>query len=146
MQVCVGVVLVGAANYLDGYTPRATLHPAEIDATRCGYSGPHCRRSVYKTGMPLVFNYTVLNGMGRNGVIHGEPRFVPKDASMARVLDVDFTFSDVLWPWTGFLGVYVSVSESSSFTGIVEGTIEATVVSPPVWGRTRDRCRWRRPR
>ena len=126
--------LVGAANYLDGYTPRATLHPAEIDATRCGYSGPHCRRSVYKTGMPLVFNYTVLNGMGRNGVIHGEPRFVPKDASMARVLDVDFTFSDVLWPWTGFLGVYVSVSESSSFTGIVEGTIEATVVSPPRLG------------
>ena len=38
--------------------------PAELDFTDCPYMWPFCRQPLYAGAMPLMFNATVLNGMG----------------------------------------------------------------------------------
>ena len=43
--------------------------PAELDFTDCPYMWPFCRQPLYAGAMPLMFNATVLNGMG----LIGEP-------------------------------------------------------------------------
>ena len=41
--------------------------PAELDFTDCPYMWPFCRQPLYANAMPLMFNATVLNGMGLTG-------------------------------------------------------------------------------
>jgi hypothetical protein len=41
--------------------------PAELDFTDCPYMWPFCRQPLYAGAMPLMFNATVLNGMGVTG-------------------------------------------------------------------------------
>ena len=38
--------------------------PTELDFTDCPYMWPFCRQPLYAGAMPLMFNATVLNGMG----------------------------------------------------------------------------------
>ena len=46
------------------------------------------------------------------------------------VLDVAVEASEVLWPWSGYLAVTISVaSAASAFAGTAEGIITFTVVS-----------------
>lgn len=41
------------------------------------------------------------------------------------------TYSEVLWPWSGWLAVSIIVNkEASSWNGIAQGHIELTVESP----------------
>ena len=54
---------------LKQYKPRASVVPAELDFTDCPYMWPFCRQPLYASAMPLMFNATVLNGMG----LIGEP-------------------------------------------------------------------------
>ncbi|KIY91784.1 hypothetical protein MNEG_16179 [Monoraphidium neglectum] len=98
--------LAKAEAVLADYTPRASLSPTTLDFTDCPYMWPYCRQPVYAFGLPLAFNATVLNGMGATGRFLGEPEFQPGDEG-GRQLLVSFTKSDVLWPWSGFLGVYI---------------------------------------
>ena len=53
------------------YKPQATLFPPYIDMTECPYMWPYCSQPVYYTGMPLIANITILNGMGLSGRIKG---------------------------------------------------------------------------
>lgn len=47
------------------------------------------------------------------------------------------TYSEVLWPWSGWLAVSLSVARSAAtWTGIAQGHIEVTVESPPEEGET----------
>ena len=52
---------------LKQYKPRASVVPAELDFTDCPYMWPFCRQPLYANAMPLMFNATVLNGMGLIG-------------------------------------------------------------------------------
>lgn len=50
------------------------------------------------------------------------------------------TYSEVLWPWSGWLGVNVGVARSAaSWKGTAQGHIELTVESPPEEGETQPR-------
>lgn len=99
-----------AASYkvLANYTPRASLHPGALDFTDCPYMWPHCRQPLYAFAQPLVYNATILNGMGVIGKLVGTPTFEPSDEG-GKLLHVTFAASEVLWPWTGALAVYVEV-------------------------------------
>ena len=55
-------------NILQKYQPRASIVPPKLDFTDCPYAWPFCRQPVYAGAMPLMFNATVLNGMGLTGV------------------------------------------------------------------------------
>lgn len=102
------VTLAAAEAVLASYAPRASLVPAKLDFTDCPYAWPYCRQGVYAFGLPLAFNATILNGMGATGRLAGPPVFEAADEG-GRLLSVTFTWSEVLWPWSGFLGVFVEV-------------------------------------
>eukprot|EP00937_MAST-01D_sp_MAST-1D-sp2_P002288 g2288.t1 len=123
--------IAGALELLRNYTPRASLYPAELDLTRCPYMWPYCKQPLFAGGMPAVVNVTVLNGMGVAGEIRAV-RWRP-DAALrgSSALVVEVSHSQVVWPWTGYLGLFVSVGAGGErLDCVVGGTLTLEVVSP----------------
>lgn len=113
---------------------KASLIPAEIDlsAGACPYAWPYCRQPVYHDAMPLVFNATIINGMGVTGRLTGPPLFKPTDEG-GKHLHLSFEWSEDLWPWSGYLALFIRVLPSGSgYSGVATGEISFTVVSPPL--------------
>lgn len=54
----------------------------------------------------MIFNATLLNGQGVVGRLEGPPVWLPADAG-GRHLHIDFEWSDTLWPWSGYLALYI---------------------------------------
>ena len=123
--------LVRAYELLQGYVPQITISPNKIDWTDCPYMWPICSQPLYHTAMPTVINMTVINGMGVTGTIPNTPTWHPNKQTKGSLLEVSFTYSSLLWPWSGFLTVKISVSQAGAqFAGTVEGYILLTVQSP----------------
>lgn len=122
--------LLESYEILSKYEPRASLVPPTLDFLECPYMWPFCRQPLYAGAMPVIFNVTILNGMGVVGYVEGIPEWKPSDTA-GELLDIRFTFSDVIWPWTGFLGLHLQVKdEGVNFSGILEGDVSLTIVSP----------------
>lgn len=69
--------------------------------------------------------------MGVVGYISGSPMWEPFD-EVGNLLSIHFKYSDVIWPWTGFLALHMQIKEEGSlFSGIIEGNIVINVFSPP---------------
>jgi membrane-bound transcription factor site-1 protease len=94
--------LIESQKILEAYTPRTSITPASLDLTDCPYAWPFCQQAIYHDGMPLIFNATILNGMGVVGYVEGSPRWEPTNEE-GKLLDLQITHSDVIWPWTGKL-------------------------------------------
>jgi membrane-bound transcription factor site-1 protease len=130
---------VKSYEILMNYTPRASVHPRMLDLTDCPFLWPFCRQPLYHGAMPVIFNATVLNGMGVVGYFEGPPVWSPT-VDAGHLLDIQFTYSDVIWPWTGFVGLHLRIKpEGSTHAGIIHGNISFTVVSPPARGEDRPR-------
>ncbi|CAN0170130.1 unnamed protein product, partial [Ectocarpus sp. 12 AP-2014] len=136
--------VAGAFVLLSRYTPRASLLPPQLDLTD-PYMWPFSRQPLYYGAQPVVFNVTVANGMGVTGYITSlswaEERTSQRAAGRdGDVLDVRAEFSDVLWPWSGFLALSLTVSElGRDFQGLVLGNLEVTVESEAGPGETQPR-------
>ena len=134
--------LHASREILRDYEPRASLVPGSLDFTACPYMWPHCRQALYHGAMPFMFNATVVNGMGLTGWLEAAPVWTPTDgddgddgdrsSDLGKHLDVRFEFSDVLWPYSGYLAFYARVKKSASaLEGVASGVITFTVLSPP---------------
>lgn len=129
---------------LANYTPRASVVPSVLDLTSCPYSWPFCRQPIFHGSMPLIFNATILNGMGVVGWLEGSPQWEPDTSATqgGSFLEISFTHSPVLWPWSGYLGIFIRVNvQGRGFSGKAEGKIHFTVVSPAGKGEKKPR-RW----
>lgn len=132
------VNLVGAYEALAAYTPRASVLPSSLDLTDCPYMWPYCSQPLYHSAMPVIVNTTVINGMGVAGSFFGEPQWLP--GRNGEVLDIAFTYSEILWPWSGYLALHIRVNEAGAeFEGEAEGLVQFVVVSPPSVGEDRPR-------
>ncbi|KAH9624048.1 hypothetical protein KSS87_019117 [Heliosperma pusillum] len=128
------VDLLESYEILKNYRPRASIFPSVLDFTDCPYSWPFCRQPLYAGAMPVIFNSTILNGMGVIGYIKEPPIWIPANEE-GNLLSVHFTYSDVIWPWTGFLALHMQIKdEGAQFTGIIEGNVTVQVYSPPAQG------------
>ena len=86
--------------------------------------------ALHAGAMPRIVNITILNALGVSGALAAPPTFTPTDAGGAH-LDVRFAWGADLWPWSGWLGVYLRAAETGvAFTGTASGTIKFTVTSP----------------
>ncbi|KAJ3683096.1 hypothetical protein LUZ60_013323 [Juncus effusus] len=114
---------------LKAYTPRATFFPDHLDFTSCPYFWPFCRQPLYASSIPIIFNTTILNGMSVLGHVKSAPLWTPSD-DLGNLLNVRFEYSEVIWPWTGYLGIYLEVKdEGASFEGVIEGNVSLMVTS-----------------
>ena len=124
---------------LKDYTPRVSIVPADIDLSECPYAWPYCSQPLYANAMPVMLNATVLNGMGVEGRITKIPVWEPKNEA-GKMLDVRVEYSEQLWPWSGYLAVYLRVrTEAATFSGLAEGEITIEVESPPAIGEQEKR-------
>lgn len=81
-------------------------------------------------GMPVIVNITILNGMGVTGHIVGKPQWQPFVPQFGAHVEVAFQHSPVLWPWSGYLAVSISVSaNAANWDGIAQGQVGFAVMS-----------------
>lgn len=55
--------LIEAYKLLKRYKAQVSLIPSYIDLTECPYFWPYCSQPLYYTGMPVIVNVTILNGL-----------------------------------------------------------------------------------
>lgn len=83
----------------------------------------------YHGAQPVIFNVTLLNGMGVFGRVV-DISWTPGDN--AEMLEVHARFSEVVWPWSGFVALHFTVPElAREWEGVVTLTMHVTVESPP---------------
>lgn len=131
--------VIASYEVLKTYVPRASIVPSVLNMTECPFAWPFCTQPLYAHAMPVMFNATILNGMGVVGRVEGPPKWTPLDEG-GRLLDVRFDVSDTLWPWSGNLAMYFRVApEGEEFEGNASGEVTITVVSPPGVGEEQPR-------
>nr|DAD44666.1 TPA_asm: hypothetical protein HUJ06_002896 [Nelumbo nucifera] len=128
------VDLLKSYEILKNYQPRASIFPSVLDFTDCPYSWPFCHQPLYAGAMPVIFNATILNGMGVIGYVDSPPSWHPLD-EVGNLLNIHFTYSEVIWPWTGYLALHMQIKEEGAqFAGIIEGNVTVRVYSPSTRG------------
>lgn len=128
------VNLLESYEILKNYKPRTSIFPSVLDFMDCPYSWPFCRQPLYAGAMPVIFNATILNGMGVIGYVDGSPSWHPLNED-GNLLNIHFTYSEVIWPWTGYLALHMQIKEEGAqFSGVIEGNVTVKVYSPPSSG------------
>jgi membrane-bound transcription factor site-1 protease len=128
--------LSASKSVLQKYSkPRASVVPAQVDFTDCPYMWPYCLQPMYAGAQPIIFNATVLNGMGVWGNV-SQPVWIPGDEGGGH-LDIQFQYSEEMWPWSGHVSLFIVVKDSGKeFSGTAAGIVRFTVQSPPQLGST----------
>ncbi|KAL1808844.1 hypothetical protein DCAR_0728368 [Daucus carota subsp. sativus] len=128
------VDLLESFEILKNYKPRSSIFPVILDTTDCPYTWPFCRQPLYAGAMPVIFNTTILNGMGVIGYVENPPTWHPFSEE-GNLVSIHFTYSDVIWPWTGYLALHMQIKEEGShFSGVIEGNVTVKIHSPPAPG------------
>lgn len=98
---------------------------------------PYCTQPLYYGSMPVIVNVTILNGLGVSGKVIQKPQWHPYTTQQGHLLDVAITYSEILWPWSGWMAVHLSIStQGASYEGLAQGHITITVESPPSSGES----------
>ncbi|GFP86875.1 membrane-bound transcription factor site-1 protease [Phtheirospermum japonicum] len=128
------VDLLESYEILKSYVPRASIFPSVLNYMDCPYSWPFCRQPLYAGAMPVIFNATILNGMGVIGYVENPPIWLPFSEE-GNLLSIHFTYSDVIWPWTGYLALHMQIKEEGvHFSGEIEGNVTVNIYSPSAEG------------
>lgn len=132
--------LIRTYQTLQTYKPQASLSPSYIDLTECPYMWPYCTQPIYHGGMPVIINVTILNGMGVTGHIVDKPLWKPYAPQFGNYIEVAFSYSTTLWPWSGYLAIAIAVGKSAAnWQGIAQGLVTVTVESPAEEGEENPR-------
>nr|CAI5826238.1 unnamed protein product [Callosobruchus analis] len=132
--------LMKAYQILNSYKPQASLSPSYVDLSECPYMWPYCTQPLYYGAQPIIVNVTVLNGLGVSGRVVSKPEWHPYAPQHGRLLDVAVSYSELLWPWSGWMAVHLSVAaEGASYEGLAHGHVSVTVESPPGPGEQQPR-------
>lgn len=103
--------ILRSMKILSEYTPKVTLSPPYIDFTE-DYMWPYNTQSLFHTSVPTIVNVTILNGMGVTGILVNKPTWHPYTSQNGNLLNISITFSEVLWPWSGWMAVRIGKSIS----------------------------------
>ncbi|XP_039763502.1 membrane-bound transcription factor site-1 protease [Pararge aegeria] len=120
--------LISAYQFLREYEPQASLSPPYIDLTECQYMWPYCTQPLYYSAQPTIANVTVINGLG----VAGDVKKVSWHPHLPHgvLMSVSADYSQILWPWSGWLALSFTVLESGvNFDGVVEGHVNVTIES-----------------
>jgi membrane-bound transcription factor site-1 protease len=124
------VNLNGAVALLQSYKPRVTAWPPYYDSVECPYFSPYCDQPMYHSSMPVIFNATIINGISVTGKFAAAPTFVPSNEG-GKLLNVAFDFPNYLWPWSGYLGMRITIAANgATFDGVAEGVVTAKIITP----------------
>lgn len=101
--------ILRSMKILTEYKPKVTLSPPYLDCTE-DYMWPYSTQSLFHTSLPTIVNVTILNGVSVTGRVIHKPTWHPYILQNGNLLNVSITYSEVLWPWSGWLGVKIGNS------------------------------------
>lgn len=132
--------LMKAYQILSSYKPQASLSPSYIDLSECPYMWPYCTQPLYYGSLPVIVNVTILNGLGVSGKIVNKPQWHPYAPQQGQLIDIAISHSELLWPWSGWLAVSLSVTaEGAAYEGLAHGHVTVVIESPAGVGETEPR-------
>lgn len=92
---------------------------------------PYCTQPIFYSSVSIIVNVTILNGLSVSGKVIQKPQWHPYTTQQGHLLDVAITYSEILWPWSGWIAVHLSVSaEGATYEGLAQGHISVVVESP----------------
>jgi len=121
--------ILKSIKILSQYQPKVTLSPTHLDMTD-DYMFPYNTQPIYHTSQPMIVNVTILNGIAVTGHVR-EVQWYPYQNENGNLLNVSISYSDILWPWSGWMSLHVTVNEyGQNFEGQSLGHVSVTVESP----------------
>lgn len=138
-----------AIEYLERFRPHVSFWPPRLSnhMSDCPYLWPFCDSNLFQTSQPLLMNLTILNsivatsGIYRIEYVETTDKFgesfdgisfsLQRDKSKhhrvtlrGNVLVVKADFEDIIWPWSGFMGLSVSLNNYlTNYQGNVSGLL-----------------------
>lgn len=126
--------ILKSMNILSKYQPKVTFSPSYLDFTE-DYMWPYSSQPLFHTSSPAIANVTILNGVSVIGKIKTPPTWHP--LHNGHLINVSVSYSEVLWPWSGWLALHIIVNEAGEgFEGVAQGHISVTVESPMIENST----------
>ncbi|MFH4973379.1 hypothetical protein AB6A40_000088 [Gnathostoma spinigerum] len=123
------VDIVRSFNLMRTYRPSITMIPPYLDFTECPYMWPYCSQPLYAFALPITVNVTIMNGLGVSGKITEAPIWEPFMEENGDLLQVSIDYEAVIWPWSGYMAVSLSVSpKGKDFEGTASGRISVSVM------------------
>ncbi|KAH8329639.1 hypothetical protein KR074_005924 [Drosophila pseudoananassae] len=121
--------LLKSMQLLLTYKPTITLIPPFLDFT-LNYMWPYSSQPLYHGSSVVIANVTILNGIAVTSQVVGTPKWIPDLSQHGQFLQISTKFSPTLWPWTGWMAVYIAVNkEGENFEGVCKGSIALLVES-----------------
>lgn len=121
--------ILKSIKILSEYQPKVSLSPTHLDMTD-DYMFPYNTQSIFYTMQPIIVNVTILNGIAVTGRV-AEVQWYPYQNENGNLLNVSISYSDVLWPWSGWMSLHITVNEyGQQFEGQALGHVSVTIESP----------------
>lgn len=134
------LAIMESYRLLSNYRPKITVFPKQLDFTKCPHMFPYCAQPFYYSSITTSFNLTILNGISVYGIIDEPPIWIPSHNDTKDLINITFNYSDVIWPWTGWISIHIDVSQQAkNFKGIIHGNINLEVKIPPFPGQEETR-------
>ncbi|XP_022222854.2 membrane-bound transcription factor site-1 protease [Drosophila obscura] len=121
--------LLKSMQSLLSYRPKISLIPPLLDYTS-NYMWPYSSQPLYFGSSVAIVNVTILNGISVASRVVGTPKWIPDVDHHGQFLKISTRFSPILWPWTGWMAVYIAVhKDGEGFEGVSKGNISLVVES-----------------
>ncbi|KAH8373412.1 hypothetical protein KR009_006393 [Drosophila setifemur] len=121
--------LLRSMQLLLSYKPKISLIPPFLDFT-LNYMWPYSSQALYYGSSVAIANITILNGITVTSQIVVTPKWIPDINQHGQFLEISTRYSPILWPWTGWMAVYIGVNKDGvSFEGVCKGNIFLVVES-----------------
>uniref|UniRef100_A0A1A9WBQ1 Membrane-bound transcription factor site-1 protease n=1 Tax=Glossina brevipalpis TaxID=37001 RepID=A0A1A9WBQ1_9MUSC len=119
--------ILNSMELLLSYSPKITFSPPYLDYVE-PYMWPYSSQPLYCQAMPSIVNVTILNGISVSGKIIAEPLWYPYVDKNGQFIDVEISYTSLLWPWSGWMSVHITVkNDACSFEGISKGHISLQI-------------------
>ncbi|KAH8360567.1 hypothetical protein KR200_009024 [Drosophila serrata] len=121
--------LLKSMRLLLSYKPKISLVPPFLDFT-LNYMWPYSSQPLYYGSSVAIANVTILNGISVTSQILGTPKWIPDLMHHGQFLQISTEVSPFLWPWTGWMAVFIAVNkDGENFEGVCKGAITVVVES-----------------
>ncbi|XP_002028387.2 membrane-bound transcription factor site-1 protease [Drosophila persimilis] len=121
--------LLKSMQSLLSYRPKISLIPPLLDFTS-NYMWPYSSQPLYFGSSVAIVNVTILNGISVTSRVVGAPKWIPDVDHNGHFLKISTRFSPILWPWTGWMSVYIAVNkDGEDYEGVSKGNISLIVES-----------------
>ncbi|XP_064544893.1 membrane-bound transcription factor site-1 protease isoform X2 [Drosophila montana] len=124
--------LLKSMQLLLSYKPKISLIPSSLDFTS-NYMWPYSSQPLFYGSTAAIVNVTILNGISVTGKVLGQPKWIPDPDNFGRFLNISTSFSSTIWPWTGWMSVYIAVNkEAQNYEGIAKGRLILLIECVPI--------------